>query len=104
MLYPNYSNDHGEVRTRQSPLKSHARKYNKMFQYLQDKAVYSHGLLRCGRRLGYYLGMEGSLEDLNLLNVCCCGGQFVPVAVLYSPQKNLHFGHCNIGLHDEKPL
>ena len=61
--------DHGEVRTRQSPLKS---MYSKKFQYLHDKTIYTHGLLRCGRRLDCYRGMEVSIKGLNLLNVCNC--------------------------------
>ena len=91
--------DHGEVRTSQSPLKS---MYSKRFQYLHDKTMYTRGLLRCGRRLDCYRGKEGSLEDLNLLNVCNCGWQFVPF--LYGPREKRHLVHCNVGVWDEEPL
>ena len=50
--YWNVNFDHGEVWTRQSPLKSI---YNKKFQYLHVKTMFIHGLLCCGWRLDSYL-------------------------------------------------
>ena len=76
--------------------------YSKRFQYLHDKTMYTRCLLRCGRRLDCYRGMEGSLEGLNLLNVCNCGWQFVPF--LYGPREKRHLVHCNVGVWGEEYL
>ena len=95
--------DHGEVRTRQSPLKS---MYSKRFQYLHDKTMYIRGLLRCGWRLDCYRGMEGSLEGLNLQNVCNCGRYNVvcSIPVLSKGKNDILYTVHNVGVWDEKPL